>query len=309
MCDERTVNISGECVETKVFIVVGTIGGFLIIVLLGYIVMRHNNLKNDAMWHVDVDELHFDDPPEVIGHGSFGVVLLAEYRGTKVAIKQAVKAKNKTGSSRKSLKQSTSQPGWQATKSDPGSVQSNSIDLEVGDSSEGTPKTSDTQPNFDPTTSKESSVGRESSGKESKESAGQGFNFSFLTDEYGKPNKKKRCTFWKKKEDHHLRFNQAILGQSASSRSSGSFARRLLCPWFNEKAQFQAEFVREMRVLSRLRHPCITTVMGAVISHCAVPMLVMEHMQNGSLDDLLRNGSMFFGGEIILQILRDVSSY
>ena len=33
----------------------------------------------------------FDDPVAVIGEGSFGVVLLCEYRGTKVALKKAVR--------------------------------------------------------------------------------------------------------------------------------------------------------------------------------------------------------------------------
>ena len=36
-------------------------------------------------------------------------------------------------------------------------------------------------------------------------------------------------------------------------------------------------------------------------------MLVMEYMENGSLYDLLRNESFFMGGEIILQILRDIA--
>ena len=65
--------------------------------------------------------------------------------------------------------------------------------------------------------------------------------------------------------------------------------------------------MNEMRVLSRLRHPCITTVMGAVISSIHEPMLVMEYMEYGSLYDLLHNDTMYTGGEIILQILRDIA--
>ena len=44
---------------------------------------------------MSLDELYFDDPVEVIGQGSFGVVLLAEYRGTKVAIKRVLPFKDK----------------------------------------------------------------------------------------------------------------------------------------------------------------------------------------------------------------------
>ena len=36
-----------------------------------------DDLKSDEIWSVHVEELHLDDPVEVIGQGSFGVVLLA----------------------------------------------------------------------------------------------------------------------------------------------------------------------------------------------------------------------------------------
>ena len=50
-------------------------------------------------------------------------------------------------------------------------------------------------------------------------------------------------------------------------------------------------FVEEIRLLSKLRHPSITTVMGAVISSTSEPMLVMEHMHFGSLHDFGGRGS------------------
>ena len=40
--------------------------------------------RNDAVWRVDKKELHFADPPEIVGRGTFGLVILAEYRGTQV---------------------------------------------------------------------------------------------------------------------------------------------------------------------------------------------------------------------------------
>ena len=48
-------------------------------------------------------------------------------------------------------------------------------------------------------------------------------------------------------------------------------------------------------------------VMGAVVSSGHDPMLVMEYMEYGSLYDLLHSESMFFSGEICLQILRDIA--
>jgi len=79
-----------------------------------------------------------------------------------------------------------------------------------------------------------------------------------------------------------------------------------LCPLWDEAGQQRSKFVMEMRLLSRLRHPCITTVMGAVMTG-REPMMVMEYMENGSLFDLLRNETVYTGGEIIIQIVRDIS--
>jgi guanylate cyclase, other len=47
--------------------------------------------------------------------------------------------------------------------------------------------------------------------------------------------------------------------------------------------------------------------MGAVVSSGHDPMLVMEYMEYGSLHDLLHSETMFFSGEICLQILRDIA--
>ena len=64
------------------------------------------------------------------------------------------------------------------------------------------------------------------------------------------------------------------------------------------------EFTQEMRILAKLRHPCITTVMGAVISDD--PLLVMECMGNGSLRDLLSNQTFPLDAELSLPLLRDI---
>jgi hypothetical protein len=49
----------------------------------------------DAIWKIDRDELKFDDPPEVAGRGTFGLVVKAEYRGTIVAVKRVIPPKEK----------------------------------------------------------------------------------------------------------------------------------------------------------------------------------------------------------------------
>lgn len=51
-----------------------------------FIFCSRRRKEHDAVFLVNPDELTWDDPPEVIGRGSFGYVLLAEYRGTKVSV-------------------------------------------------------------------------------------------------------------------------------------------------------------------------------------------------------------------------------
>ena len=69
--------------------------------------------------------------------------------------------------------------------------------------------------------------------------------------------------------------------------------------------KLKSEFVSEMKQLSKLRHPCITTVMGAVLD--VEPMLVMEYMDHGSLYSILHNDTIVLDGEMLLPILRDIA--
>jgi serine/threonine protein kinase len=66
------------------------------------------------------------------------------------------------------------------------------------------------------------------------------------------------------------------------------------------------QFMKEMRLLSTLRHPNICTVMGEVTLGND-PMLIMEYMQMGSLFSLLHNETVPLSGELILPILQDVA--
>ena len=49
--------------------------------------------------------------------------------------------------------------------------------------------------------------------------------------------------------------------------------------------QLKEEFMQEMRHLSKLRHPCITTVMGAMIDKGDDPMLIMGTYLKFHLDE------------------------
>ena len=65
-------------------------------------------------------------------------------------------------------------------------------------------------------------------------------------------------------------------------------------------------FVEEMRILSQLRHPCIVTVMGAVLHPGEGPLLVMEYMDRGSLRELLSNQTFPLDPEQTLPLIRDI---
>ena len=79
---------------------------------------------------------------------------------------------------------------------------------------------------------------------------GSGFSFG--------QKKKKWYMPWSGADDHS-KLKASILG-SASGNSSKSSAVAAVCPCFDTHARQKAEFIQEMRLLSRLRHPCITTV-------------------------------------------------
>ena len=84
VCNRESYKMGGRCVKSPyVFVIIfGSIFVFLLFVLTIY--LNNKRKQSDSVWHVNVDELVFDEPPKVIGQGAFGVVILGEYRGTQV---------------------------------------------------------------------------------------------------------------------------------------------------------------------------------------------------------------------------------
>lgn len=323
VCMDGNVEIGGNCTSTTVLAVTFSILGLLAVVMLGHIVIQHKNYINDLVWHVNADELHFDDPPVVIGEGAFGVVLLAQYRGTKVAIKKALRH---SGSSRGS---SAGRGSTSGGLEDIPEGRFNSFAADSGHMSNpesGYLSNPDCDDSKSTSSNKEedvenqllqaaaasgvlkSSGGQRNStsilGSKSKARQSGGLDLGFLGDMFGKTGRRGKKGFG------NDNFNEAL--HTIVSRSAGSMvhSRTLysrLCPWLDEDAKREEAFVAEMRLLSSLRHPCICTVMGAVMSSYHTPMLIMEYMEYGSLHDLLRNETMYLSGEIILQVARDVA--
>jgi hypothetical protein len=92
------------------------------------------------------------------------------------------------------------------------------------------------------------------SGDCSKQSGSEDCSLGFLGKSLGQQNWWTRYLPWAQKEDYQSRFKEAILGESASGMSSTGFVG-VFCPCFDEHKRRQRDFIAEMRVLSRLRHP------------------------------------------------------
>ena len=279
------MDISGRCVESTVMAIVISVSAVFIITLFGICYVRYRNRKNDQVWLVNVDELQFDDPVEVIGQGSFGVVLLGEYRGTKVALKRALKGRR--GGSKRGSKRSRKSISRNGSK---GSSPTNSVGLSSVDTDDQSPETDPElgETNLEGDNESKGSGMSQSSGVRSGGHSGSRCrsgsssrnpnSLGFLAEDFGHATRWSWLFPWLQKSDYNSRFRDAIFSSDhGSSTLNTKTWHAKLCPWFNSQVRAEDEFISEMRVLSRLRHPNITTVLGAVISRSHDPMLVSKY--------------------------------
>jgi serine/threonine protein kinase len=233
VCLPISLEIGGICCP-YIVLVPSIIIPLALLGLVGvYLYVDRKRKQADSVWLIKPSDLHFDDTPEVLGRGTFGLVVRAEYRGTQVAVKRVIPPP-KQGRNR-SIRDITGR---------------NSVWSMYGRSSSETTQ--------------------------------------------------------------HFNFRSKILGSNGSDKqisietvtTDGSLST---IADNKQYSKLKAEFVNEMRLLSKLRHPCITTIMGAMIESGEEPLLVMELMDLGSLFDLLHNDTLFVEGYILLQVLRDIS--
>jgi serine/threonine protein kinase len=268
-------NKDGKSVLVIVIAVSVIVVGLLIGSLAVFLFYENKRKQNDAVWSVEKEELLFGDPPKVIGRGTFGLVLLAEYRGTQVAVKRVIPQR------------------------------SNEIDDEGFD--------------FSAYSSSVVGIGNNMGMKSGKLNTKSAFNVG--------------TTSWGVMSFSPFAINPGVRSTAALSSGREGVKREAAM-----LKKMKEAFMEEMRHLSKLRHPCITTILGKYSSglkaewfgkansHFSLhvsfnlemfysgavtsgdePQLVMEFMQHGSLYDLLHNETMVLEGEILLPILRDVS--
>ena len=241
VCDSNTIELGGTCVSTTIVAVSASLLALVIVSLLGAWFIRYKSFKSDQMWMVNAEDLHFDDPVEVIGSGSFGQVLKAEYRGTTVAIKRVLKTRanpkaNKSGStaSPKSVASNadghSTDPNASTQSGSKGSVGSESMDLEAQSSTE---------------------FNQDSTGS-------TGADLGFLADgfSFGDARPKGFAKFMPWTKQTNAGIKAGILGNasgvSRASMSKSTFIGKLV-PCFDAHARRKNEFILEMRLLSRLR--------------------------------------------------------
>ncbi|KAL3940226.1 MAG: hypothetical protein SGBAC_005186 [Bacillariaceae sp.] len=259
-CKSGRIEIGGNCTSVLDLVMVSLVVILLLTLVSGKLYIRNiqDEKQNDMLWTVKRNELRFSSPPEIVGRGTFGLVLLAEYRGTQVAVKRVIPAKSRAAVESKD---------------------------DYWDPQDKTDRT-----------------GKESTERYPSQNCGPRPNNAGL----------------QSGSSVSRRVNDVEIGSNKRS-------------W----QKLRTNFVEEMRILSKLRHPCICTVMGmssnnwkfmcccmnfsyfaalfgfctegAVIGNNEEPMLVMEYMDYGSLHDLLKNDTMSINEEIILPILRDIS--
>ena len=219
MCVPAAVDIWGICCRYAVLLPAILIPLIFLGLVAVHFYVEHTRKRADCIWSIKTSDLKFDDPPRILGRGTFGLVVLAEYRGTQVAVKRVI----------------------------PPRIQ---------------------QPD------------------KSSDSLFQSKRMSTIMEI------KNKSTTMSIRSSTYFDFNHAINSTLTESI---------------EFSKLKDEFVSEMRLLSKLRHPCITTVMGAVVSGWEEPLLVMELMDHGSLFDILHNETIFVEGDVVLPILRDIS--
>jgi serine/threonine protein kinase len=167
------------------------------------------------------------------------------------------------------------------------SVDDNDQDPEAGENASSANDSNDTGSYV----SQES--GSKSGGFSRNQSASKNMSLGFLAEDFG-GRRKWSWLPWGRKSNYHARFKETILSGGGSSAVSSKSWHARYCPCFSTDVKKQNEFVHEMRVLARLRHPCITTVLGAVISNSHDPMLVSKYLIQKTFAELIVKAASHF---------------
>ena len=290
-----------------------TAGGIIAIVLAvvlaavisASMLLRRRRKQNEISWEINPMELQFDDPPVVIGRGTFGLVLLAEYRGTTVAVKRVLPPHSVV-----QQKKRLSSFGRRSSASVSDSEKFDSLE-------EGLSSGEGVRANNRQRVSLHGDALSLPSGEGVPLRANNCQRVSFHGDALKNVPEADEWDENNTKEIIPSDFNPGVLsGTCLTGTGSGDATKRRFTLTLKSVGignlgddgyeNLKRQFMKEMRLLSTLRHPNICTVMGEVTLGND-PMLIMEYMQMGSFFSLLHNETVPLSGELILPILQDVA--
>jgi len=242
----------------------------------------------DKHWKIPPGEVAIDEPPVVLGEGTFGLVLMGKYRGTNVAIKRILPQEAFTAGFGGSI---TAPGGRRSSAVAKSAVHAASTTVQPGTkvSFEG-PKGADT---FSSSSKKAAPLNGNGNGHAGDDTADV---------EAGGP----------ASVEEEPSMEEVRGGGGAHSTWAGKSILGRLSVYHNPKpAEIRRralrDFKREVRLVSTVRHPNIITVMGASKDDRGDPLLVMEHMHRGSLSDMLINPSVVIEAEHLLELIRDIA--
>lgn len=233
---------------------------FLVLTLIVAILFAHSERKrrqSDSMWKIEKTELKFKDPPEIAGRGTFGLVVIAEYRGTTVAVKRVIPPKAR-------LNRRASQTGLESTEGDMEKTLQRVDEHPVALSQTPVltrPKRRSMDHLFEETKNT-----LESKDKDQDLELGVGTHTVY-------PRASGTSVLSSCTTVDSLKYSNRL----SHSGSTESRSKKTWVSWFGYRSssksydELKRDFVIEMRILSKLRHPCITTVCYAGSFHLIAP--------------------------------------
>ena len=255
--------------------VAGSVCGAVLLaaLLTGFVV--HVRRRADSQWRISMKEIQLSDPPEILGRGTFGLVIKGTYRGTVVALKRTLPPELAGGGERGGSMVQMSGSALAGVKP---------FDL----------------PFHEPVRNSSSLHNRSSTAAAGRDSRGRTASVLQLGSVSGSGSIAQHVAVPMPAGAAPAAAAAAAAVTSGSGLLSLAERRQL--------AALRADFAAEMRLVVHLRHPCITTVLGAVLERGSEPLLVMEHMERGSLYDLLHNDTVPLDADMVLPIVTDVVS-
>ena len=293
--------------------------------------------QEDLVWSVKPEELVFQEPVEILGRGTFGFVLKAEYRGTTVAVKRVLppRTPRRRGQKRRdSTEQADRMEGevqrvhtfgggdivmWlsqarqaAAVRRDGPSSDEEGGSFSAAQLSSGMVPTGLLDTNSDTGQNEGAAISVEmcySSGSPRGEDDSNRSGFADMQKKVESYSRQEvALSLLSRTESREVA--PSIVGTVVSGLTSQVFLGNKAKSGISSRGEYenlQRMFLQEMRLLAKLRHPCVVQVMGAVMKRGTEPMLVMECMDHGSLYDLLHNETVELDAEISLPILRDIA--